>query len=280
MPQRLRYPGNSAGYKLERRVAAIFRTLGAKVEHDVSIAGSQIDLVVREESASGRTITTVIECKSYNRPVGIEIVQSFGSLSHLLRQRNLIDRAMLVSTLGFTRHAREAAKAHDIELLELADLEQKVSESKKRVVEEEGAFEDAERVIGRDDRLHAFILMPFSQEFEDVYILGIRDVAERMNFVVERADSIEHNDDIVDLIREKIHNCDVVIADTTNKNPNVMYEIGLAHGMEKTVILIGRKGEKIPFDIHAINHIMYDSIVDLREKLEKRIRATILPLRK
>lgn len=276
MPQKLRYPGNSAGLKLERRVAAIFRALGATVEHDVSLAGSQIDLKVREVSTSGTTITTIVECKSYNRPVGVEIVISFANLVYLLKQRDLIDRGLIVSTNGFTRQAREAGKEHKIDLLELADLEQKAVGSRTQVVEEEVAFEGGKRPGAAGHRPHAFVVMSFSQENEDIYILGIREVAERMNFVVERADSIEHNEDIVDIIREKIQNCDVVIADTTGRNPNVLYEIGLAHGMQKTTILIARKGEKIPFDIQAVNHILYDSIVDLRDRLEKRIRATVL----
>jgi hypothetical protein len=277
MPQKLRYPGQSAGLKLERRVAAIFRALGATVEHDVSLAGSQIDLLVRELSASGTTITTLVECKDYKQQVGIEIIISLANLAYLLKQRNLIDRALLVSRNGFTRPAREAAKENKIDLLELGDLEQKIKESSKQVPEEESTFEEEVRFDAKGRRPHAFVVMAFSQENEDVYILGIREVAERMNFVVERADSVEHNEDIVDIIRDKIRRCDVVIADTTGRNPNVLYEVGLAHGMQKATILIARKGEKIPFDIQAINHILYDSIVDLRDRLEKRIRATVLP---
>jgi hypothetical protein len=49
-----------AGYNLERCGAAIFRALGAHVEHDVSLAGSQIDLLVREQSASGTSGTSLI----------------------------------------------------------------------------------------------------------------------------------------------------------------------------------------------------------------------------
>jgi hypothetical protein len=267
-----------SGYALERRVAAIFRTLGAKVEHDVSLAGSQIDLVVREGRAAGQPITTIIECKAFARPVGVEPVLTLAGLSYLFKQRHLIDRAMIVSTNGFTRQAREAAKEHGIDLLEIADLEQRIASDKKEVVKEaERRFEEIDPTRARERQPHAFVLMPFAREFEDVYILGIRDVAERLNFVVERADSIEHNDEIIDIIRGKIRSCDLIIADTTGKNPNVFYELGFAHALDKPTILLGRKGEQIPFDIQSINHVIYESIVELRDKLEKRIKATFSP---
>jgi nucleoside 2-deoxyribosyltransferase len=268
---------SSAGRDLERRVAAIFRSLGASAEHDVSLAGSQVDVVVREASAAGKTITTMIECKAYARPVGIEAIVALASISYLLKQRKLIDRAMIVSTNGFTRQARDSAKEHNIDLVELGDLEQKVAGARVQFEKEvESHIEDVKNTKAKTPRLHAFVLMPFSREFDDVYILGIREVAERMDFVVERADSIEHNEEIIDIVREKIRHCDVIVADTTGKNPNVFYEIGYAHALEKPTILITRKGDQIPFDVRSINHIIYESIVELRDKLEKRIRGTIL----
>jgi hypothetical protein len=267
---------SSVGHDLARRGAAIFRALGAHVEREVSLAGSLIDLLVREQSASGTTITTAVEFKEYQLPVGVDVVAAFMNVSYFLKQRNLIDRAMIVSTSGFTRRARELAKGQDIELLEIADLEQKVAGMSRRVIEEaNGSIEESKSRSSKPSEPRAFVVMPFAPEFGDVYILGIREVAERLKFVVERADDIEHNQDIIEVVREKIRNCDVVIADITGRNPNVLYEVGYAHGVGKTTILIGRKGEDIPFDIKSINHIFYESIVELRDKLEKRVKCTV-----
>ncbi|MBI2557058.1 MAG: restriction endonuclease [Planctomycetes bacterium] len=121
---KLRSLYHNPGYILERQVTTIYRALGAEVKHDVALAGNQIDIIVRERTPSGTFVTTAIECKAYSKPVGVEIINSFGTLVYLLKQRNLIDRAILVAPSGFTRHAREAAQIHDIELLELADLVQ------------------------------------------------------------------------------------------------------------------------------------------------------------
>ena len=120
-----------------------------------------------------------------------------------------------------------------------------------------------------------FVVMPFDKSFDDVYILGIREVAETLGHVVERGDSIEYNQDILSFIQKKIRSCDCVIADTTGRNPNVFYEIGYAHASNIPVILITRSGSNIPIDLRNINHIFYENIVDLRHKLEKRIIATL-----
>ncbi|HEX4000980.1 MAG TPA: hypothetical protein VHX65_20715 [Pirellulales bacterium] len=117
--------------------------------------------------------------------------------------------------------------------------------------------------------------MPFSDEYNDVYLLGIRDAAEKLGIVAERADEIQHNDSIPDVIRQRINRSDVVIAETTKHNPNVYYEVGLAHGIGRPTVLICRKADTIPFDLAAINHIVYGSISDLREMLTTRLRTTL-----
>jgi len=263
----------------ERRVAAIFRALGAKVEHEVSLAGSQIDILVSEETPSGSVIRSAIECKYYSRPLGIDLVNSFAGLAVLLKNRGLIDKALLVARSGFTHQARAAAKEHGIELHEIADLEQRLAGKENLVaaayaeIGKELSAQEGKPVLQKPKR--AFVVMPFDPEFNDIYILGIREVAEKLGIIVERADDVEHNQSIPDLIKERISKCDVVIADTSKPNPNVFYEVGLAHGVRKDTILLCRDAKSIPFDLGSINHLIYSSIVELRERLEKRIKTTL-----
>ena len=120
-----------------------------------------------------------------------------------------------------------------------------------------------------------FVAMPFTRALNDVYLLGVREVAERLGCVVERADEVEHNGYIVSVIQELVRASDILIADTTARNPNVFYEVGYAHALGKPTVLICQEGEDIPFDIKAVNLIIYGSIVELREKLEKRLRSML-----
>lgn len=267
----------------ERQVASTFRAWGAEVQRDVSVAGNQIDVLVKEKTASGQSLTTVVECKAQIRPVGVERVNALAGLFELLRSRQLADAAMLVSRSGFTRQAREAAEAHGVELRELEDLLVRPGGLALAVTPE--AIENAKEAVEEEKRRREykaqprriFVAMPFAQEFNDVYLLGIREVAERLGFTVERADEIEHGDSIVDVIIDRIKTCQVLIADTTDSNPNVFYEIGYGNALDVPTVLICKEGNSIPFDLRSRNHIIYGSIVGLRQRLEKRLQAMMRP---
>jgi len=260
-----------AGYQFEREVAAIYRALGAKVEVDVGLAGSQIDIVLKEQTLSGSDVTVAVECKSTERPVGVQSVVSFASVAQLLKQRRLIDRAAVVAKSGFTRHARQAAEEYTVELLELADLQQRVEGKQSAVQEAKREFEQQQSTRERDQKKRIFVVMPFAKQFDDVYFFGIREVSESLGFIVERADDIEHNESILKVICAKISAADAIVGDTTGSNPNVFYEIGYAHALNCPTILIARKGSDLPFDLQGINHIMYETIVELRDRLKKRL---------
>ena len=93
-----------------------------------------------------------------------------------------------------------------------------------------------------------------------------------MGLVVERADDIEHSESILDVIWARIGAADALIADTTGSNPNVLYEIGLAHAVKCPTILIARKGSELPFDLQGMKHVLYETIVELRERLKERLK--------
>ena len=249
------------------------------MQHDAALAGNQIDVYVEELTESGTVTRTAIEVKDWRRPVVVDVVHRFAGLIHLLRKRGLIDKAVIVSSAGFTRQACKVADEFDIVLLELEDLDQRIRgkqrefERAKREIDQEHL--EAQASPSRSKRV--FVVMPFTSEFDDIYILGVREVAERMRLIVERADDVEHNENILDLIQEKIRTSDAVVADTTGQNPNVFYEVGYSHAAQTPTILISRKGSKIPFDLQSLNHIFYESIVQLREKLAKRLKATLSP---
>jgi nucleoside 2-deoxyribosyltransferase len=259
----------------ERDVASAYRALGAEVQHNVAIAGNQIDILLKETTTSGTTIRTIVECKAYSSPVGVQVVRQFAALVNLLKTRGLIDRAIVVSLSGYSQSARQSAEKFGIDLVEMEDLKARLGDNPDLLIkanEQIGIQEQTAQATTKK----IFVVMPFAQEFNDVYILGIREVAEKLGFVVERSDDVEHIESIIDVIREKIRRCDGVIADTTGRNPNVFYEIGFADGTERPVVLVCRESEPIPFDLAGTNFIKYASIVDLRERLERRLRAVFV----
>jgi hypothetical protein len=118
----------------------------------------------------------------------------------------------------------------------------------------------------------AFVLMPFDDEFEDIYKLGIKSVANESGVIAERVDEQSFSDTILDRIYKQIDAADFIIADMTGRNPNVFYEVGYAHAKEKLCTLLTQSPEDIPFDLKHHRHVIYGgSISTLKEKLSKEI---------
>ncbi|WHP60976.1 hypothetical protein QMY03_08755 [Arthrobacter sp. KFRI-F3372] len=80
---------------------------------------------------------------------------------------------------------------------------------------------------------------------------------------VHRADEGESPDSIGQHVIRQLWEADLVIADLTGHNPNVFYELAIAHGWRKPVVHLIAKGETIPFDIVDQRTIFYD-ITDLQ----------------
>jgi hypothetical protein len=119
----------------------------------------------------------------------------------------------------------------------------------------------------------ALVVMPFKEEFKDVYELGIKDACEKVGVYCERIDEQIYQGTILDRIYNQIAKADIIISDMSDRNPNVFYETGYAHALGKQVIVVIRKAEEIPFDLMNYPHIIYEGrIALLRAELEKRLR--------
>ena len=62
----------------------------------------------------------------------------------------------------------------------------------------------------------------------------------------------------MDQVFRGIHAAKVLVAELTNRNPNVFYELGLAHALSKPVVLVSSNEGDIPFDLKYIRVIYYD----------------------
>lgn len=78
-------------------------------------------------------------------------------------------------------------------------------------------------------------------------------------------------------IVQEIHDSDLVIANLTDKNPNVMYELALRHCLGTPAIMIAEKGTELPFDINNQRTIFYvndaKGVMVLQEDLRKSIKG-------
>ncbi len=120
-----------------------------------------------------------------------------------------------------------------------------------------------------------FVLMPFVSELKPVYDNHIRKTVKALNLSVARADDFFSQSAIMDEIWSAIAYAKILIADCTNKNPNVFYEIGLAHAIGKPVVLITQNQDDVPFDIRHRRYIQYAYTPLGMEKFESDLYATI-----
>lgn len=105
----------------------------------------------------------------------------------------------------------------------------------------------------------------------------IAPVAEELNYEVLRADLIQTVTDISDSILEQLDNSDIVIADITNANPNVMFELGYRFSNKKPYLILTQSLSEIPFDIKGIRALEYTVIApkidDFRLRLKQMIKV-------
>lgn len=123
----------------------------------------------------------------------------------------------------------------------------------------------------------AFVIMaidPEKPELVDV-LHAIKESCKKFGIEARRVDEIEHQDKITNIILDEIRSCEFLIADLSHERPNVYYEIGYAHALNKKPILYRRKGTKIHFDLSLHNVPEYQNTTELKQALTKRFAAIL-----
>lgn len=107
--------------------------------------------------------------------------------------------------------------------------------------------------------MNIFVLMPFAPDFDDVFRQIIQTPLEAAGFTVRRADESRGTRNIMHEVIEGIATADLVVADLTSTNPNVYYELGIAHALGKRTILLTQELDDVPFDLRAYRIITYST---------------------
>lgn len=123
-----------------------------------------------------------------------------------------------------------------------------------------------------------FVIMPFSKERSDIYKHGIAPACKKAGFQAVRLDKLRGPINFNREIVEHIFNSDVIIAEITDENPNVYYELGVAHAFGSKTIMIAQNSQDLPSDIRSYRCMIY-SQSDLTQ-LQKEIIAELRKLEK
>lgn len=138
----------------------------------------------------------------------------------------------------------------------------------------------AEKKAKDSERPKCFIIMPFGGWFDKYYLEIYKPAIEEAGFSANRADDLYRPGNIVNDIWSYTKNADVILADLTNKNPNVFYELGLAHAITKPAVLITASMEDVPFDLRSLRVIEFDKNSPnwgeiLKTKIIKSLKETL-----
>ncbi|MFX1503911.1 MAG: hypothetical protein ACFFDH_23315, partial [Promethearchaeota archaeon] len=115
-----------------------------------------------------------------------------------------------------------------------------------------------------EQKLKCFVIMPFSRSSDkhtEYYWTNhfndfLKPEIEKIP-VLKAVRSDELRGDILKEIINDLYNSYIVVADLTDHNPNVFWELGIRLSFRYRTITIAEKGTKLPFDVSTKNTIFY-----------------------
>ncbi len=123
-----------------------------------------------------------------------------------------------------------------------------------------------------------FMLMPFTPQMKPIFDDHVKKVAVDLGLSAARGDDFFSRGSIVQDIWSAIYYAKVIVADCTKRNPNVFYEIGIAHTLGKETILISQTIKDIPFDLRHLRTIVYEYTPKGMAEFEEKLKSTLKTL--
>ena len=127
------------------------------------------------------------------------------------------------------------------------------------------------------EKKKVFVIMPFDQKHFEIYEMLKRQFEE--NFIFSHAGEEDNQQNILKDIIQSIYDADVIIADLTGLNPNVFYELGIAHTLNKKVIIITEDISTLPFDLKSYRVKEYNThftkFAELIDALQRYMNGAI-----
>lgn len=121
------------------------------------------------------------------------------------------------------------------------------------------------------------VMMPFEAKFIPVHE-AIRAACESHEFNCVRADDIWEETAIIDDIFSLICRSGIVVCDLTDRNPNVLYEMGIAQTIGKPVVMLTQNESDIPFDVKSQRYLKYLDNDQGREEMQAALAGRIVTI--
>lgn len=194
---------------------------------------------------------------------------------------------VLADNFGIPQEKHDEFKAIFFESLEDARLIDAHGQKRRVIDVSQGAGLEAdtastlkrlEKSVTIQEGDACFVMMPFADPIGGYYKTIYEPAIQKSGLRPIRADDdMFRTGKIVDQIWSGIHGAKVLVAELTGRNPNVFYELGLAHALQKPVVLVSSNEEDVPFDVQHIR-VIYYNVYDpfWGEKLIAKIAENVL----
>ena len=124
-------------------------------------------------------------------------------------------------------------------------------------------------------KISVFLAMPFHRSGSP-FSQAIESISGELGLEI---DEIKNYAGTAQTIREALQaaleRADVIVADVTNANPNVLWEIGYAEALKKPVVLAAEDSEQVPFDLRLHRLVLYSASSSI-QNIAVRLNAAIL----
>ena len=121
----------------------------------------------------------------------------------------------------------------------------------------------------------AYVVMPAHSRMRHIYEKVIHYVLEAREITRIQQQMAQTLGADLQQVRSQIEQADIVICDLTEESPAVIYQLGIAHALEKYAILISQTAANLPFSVRDPRIIQYEDtnigLLDLRDKLNQNL---------
>ncbi|MBC8171109.1 MAG: TIR domain-containing protein [Anaerolineae bacterium] len=120
-------------------------------------------------------------------------------------------------------------------------------------------------------KTHAYVIMPVNDALDDIFYYGIQNPVHAQGLLCERVDTQEITDELMKQIMQRIDSAAVVIAEVSQIDPAVSWQVGYAWGKKRPVILLTTTRDATPFPGQP--YLVYSKIRDLDKALTEQLNS-------
>jgi hypothetical protein len=246
--------------QFEQQIADQLRQANVSFKANVAVAGLEADFVLSDPSGA----LIIVEAKTWE-PNPRNLKRALNQVA-LYREVTKADKVYIVID-GLDQGD---AQSGVVGLSQLRDVLPSTSakwRTRSGVIPD---IQSAERIV--------FAAMPFSPEYDDIFFVAMSYAAKSVGAVCRRVDLEDFGGDTVTEIKRLIQASIAVIADLSESKPNVLYEVGYAHALDRpTVHICSTPLDQLPFDIRNWNTLQYQQgqTFAFQNRLSARLRALL-----